>query len=71
MCFTSTNLRSLVFPSALTWIGLSAFQDCQNLRMVDLSAVEQFHYVGKDAFSDCERLNDKRFGEHVEYKRFF
>ena len=71
--FENTQLESVVFPNSLITIDNEAFRLNSNLRNIlfgeennDNSNSENFQnapslkYIGKDAFANCEKLNNVR-----------
>ena len=51
-----TNVAEITFPTSVTSIGFSAFDDCKNLTKLEIP--ESVTYIGAFAFSCCEKLTE-------------
>ncbi|MEL3902818.1 MAG: leucine-rich repeat domain-containing protein [Treponema phagedenis] len=56
-----TNAKTAEIPASVTKIGARAFQECVDLRTVDLSNCTELNSIGDEAFSYCCKLNSVDF----------
>lgn len=57
-----SNLESIEFCSSITEIKDDAFEDCTNLREIDLSKLKKYS-LGDSVFSGCTSINEIKFGK--------
>ena len=57
------NIRSVTIPESVTFIGLNAFNDCENLTTLSLG--EHIKTIGDGAFEDCSQLTGVTIPESV------
>lgn len=51
--FQDTGLTEVIFPSSLTTIGDSAFQDCEKLKSISFPGGSLLNTIGSSAFNNC------------------
>lgn len=52
--YLHSKIRSVTIPESVTFIGLNAFNDCENLTTLSLG--EHIKTIGDGAFEDCSQL---------------
>ena len=56
--YNCESITSLTFPESLKEIGPGAFENCENLKSVDMPYIEK---IGNDAFYECSKLEEIKF----------
>ena len=70
-CSRNKNIKELVIPEGVTFIGQEAFFGCYNLEKVKLPST--LKYISRSAFNACINLRKIEFPEgmlHIEYRAF-
>lgn len=58
------NLRSVILPTKLSYIGAKGFNECISLN--DIKLPEKTKNIGELAFNKCTSLNTDSFGENIK-----
>lgn len=64
--FANTSITSISFPSPLRWISKSAFENCTNLRSLDLTGIN-VSALGERCFWGCKNLVNFTFPKSILY----
>lgn len=62
--FDATDIESVVFPDTLEMIGEAEFNNCKELKYVDLG--KGLKYIGKMPFSGCNKLETVSFPDGMQ-----
>lgn len=63
--FGATDIESVVFPDTLEMIGEAEFNNCKELKYVDLG--KGLKYIGKMPFSGCNKLETVSFPDGMQF----
>ena len=65
---SNRNLTSIVLPSSLERIEVSAFEDCNALRSIDFHVCkEKLSYIGDGAFKNCNSLTEMTYTKKITH----
>lgn len=65
-CFMSSRIRKLILPSSVESIGKFAFDLCEHLKYVDLSAAHCLKCIKDSTFGACKALKQVLLNEGLE-----
>ena len=54
--FAYTNIKTVLIPDSVTFIGAGAFSLCSELEKIE--GMNKVEFVGSRAFADCPKLTD-------------